>query len=158
MPTIQIETFIKAPIDRVFDLARSIDLHQISTSHTHERAIGGRTAGLILLGETVTWRARHFGIYQKLSVSITAFERPYMFADKMLSGAFESMDHTHLFEEEEDGTRMIDIFTFTAPLGPLGRLAERLFLTSYMSAFLKKRNEEIKIVAEGHLWKKFVEI
>ncbi len=156
MPTIRLETFIDAPRDRVFDLARSIDLHQSSTQQTHERAIAGRTSGLIQLGETVTWRAKHFGIYQQLSVRITAFDKPHMFADKMLKGAFASMEHIHLFEEEQTGTNMIDIFTFKAPLGILGLLAENLFLTTYMYNFLKKRNWEIKIIAEGHQWEQFL--
>lgn len=156
MPTIHIETLIKAPIERVFDLSRSIDLHQLSTHQTNEKAIAGRLSGLIELHETVTWRARHFGIYQKLSVAITAFDRPYRFEDKMLKGAFESMEHTHLFEQQAEGTNMIDIFTFKAPLGILGWVAEKLFLTTYMAAFLKKRNETIRSVAEGEQWKQFV--
>lgn len=31
MPKIYLETIVNAPIERVFDLARSIDLHKIST-------------------------------------------------------------------------------------------------------------------------------
>ena len=46
-----------APRERVFDLARSIDLHQRSTERTREQAVGGRTSGLIGVDESVTWRA-----------------------------------------------------------------------------------------------------
>ncbi|RED52621.1 hypothetical protein [Cohnella lupini] len=67
MPTIQISLFIKAPIQVCFDLSRSIDLHMESISHTNERAVKGRTSGLIELGETVTWEATHFGIRQQLT-------------------------------------------------------------------------------------------
>ena len=54
MPAIQLSTFIKAPVERVFDLSRSIDLHKISTKHSHEEAVAGVTGGLINLNETVT--------------------------------------------------------------------------------------------------------
>ena len=37
-------------------------------------AVGGRTSGLIGLGEEVTWRARHFGVTQHLTSKITAFD------------------------------------------------------------------------------------
>lgn len=47
MPTIQLETIIDADIKICFDLSRSIDLHQISTAKTNEKAIAGVTAGLI---------------------------------------------------------------------------------------------------------------
>ena len=66
MPKINLTTTIDAPIERVFDLARSIDLHKLSTKKTNEEAVNGKTSGLIELGETVTWRAKHFNVYQKL--------------------------------------------------------------------------------------------
>tara|TARA_Y100000385_G_scaffold50965_1_gene47775 strand:+ start:2192 stop:2338 length:147 start_codon:yes stop_codon:yes gene_type:complete len=47
MPIIKIETIINAPIDRVFDLARSIDLHTLSTKETNEKAVAGKTSGFI---------------------------------------------------------------------------------------------------------------
>ena len=47
---IRLETQIDAPQERVFDLARSIDAHLASTEGTRERAIGGRTSGLIEMG------------------------------------------------------------------------------------------------------------
>jgi len=154
MPTITIETLIEAPIERVFDLARSIDLHRLSTRQTHEQAIAGKTSGLIGPDETVTWRAKHFGIYQKLSVVITEFNRPFSFTDRMLKGAFDSMEHQHQFESVDAGnTLMRDIFTFKAPLGILGRIAEYTFLTASMEKFLVHKNKTLKQVAENEEWK-----
>ena len=60
MPIIRLETSINADQQAVFDLARSIDLHQISTAHTNERAVAGKTSGLLELNESVTWEARHW--------------------------------------------------------------------------------------------------
>ena len=96
MLVIRLWTPIAAPPERVFDLARSIDAHQDSAEGTQERAIGGVTKGLIGLGEEVTWKARHFGIKQRLTVRITRFERPARFQDVMVSGAFKSMKHDSL--------------------------------------------------------------
>ena len=42
MPAIELETKINSDIETCFDLSRSIDLHQISTAGTNERAISGR--------------------------------------------------------------------------------------------------------------------
>ena len=66
MPVIELTTYIEAPIERVFDLARSVDAHTASTSQSKERAVAGRTSGLIEQDETVTWEATHFGIKQSL--------------------------------------------------------------------------------------------
>ncbi len=42
MPRIELKIEIKADIQIVFDLSRSIDLHKISTEHTNEPAIAGK--------------------------------------------------------------------------------------------------------------------
>ena len=153
MSKIILQTKIKAPIGRVFDLARSIDLHKASTAKTNEEAIAGKTSGLIELNETVTWRAKHFGIYQKLTVKIVEFDKPNKFKDIMLKGAFKSMNHTHSFKEENDLTIMNDIFEFESPLGVLGKIANNLFLKKYMTNFLVSKNKVLKEVAESDKWK-----
>lgn len=153
MAGILLETFINAPVERVFDLSLSIDLHQASASETNEKAIAGKTSGLIGLNEWVTWRARHFGIYQNLTVQITRLERPFFFEDKMLKGAFSKMEHLHLFESSGTGTLMKDVFEFESPLGILGKMANKLFLENYMRKFLITRNETIKRIAESEDWK-----
>lgn len=156
MPLIELETEIHAPMDRVFDLARSIDAHMASTAGTHEKAVAGRTSGLIEFGETVTWEAKHFGITQRLRVRVTAFDRPFLFRDEMIRGAFASMEHTHRFSETEHGTMMKDEFQYTAPYGLLGKAAERLFLTRYMERFLFQRGLALKRLAESMEWKRYL--
>ncbi|HEY5752324.1 MAG TPA: hypothetical protein VIT21_04185 [Chthoniobacterales bacterium] len=66
MPGIELVTRVVAPAQRVFDLARSIDLHSNSATGTGEQAVASVTSGLIGLGQEGTWRARHFGIWQSL--------------------------------------------------------------------------------------------
>ncbi|PCI10043.1 cell division protein [bacterium] len=156
MPTITITTTINAPIERVFDLARSIDAHMDSTAKSKEIAIAGVTSGLIGLNEEVTWQATHFGVKQSLKVKITAFDRPTLFVDEMIFGAFKSMKHTHRFESIADQTRMIDELAFEAPMWVLGRIAEKLFLTRYMHRFLQERNNVLKSIAESDQWKSFL--
>lgn len=156
MPRIEIETIIFAPLERTFDLARSIDLHADSTSGTGERAIAGVTSGLIELGQEVTWRAKHLGVWQSLSSRITAFERPAHFRDSMVRGAFRRFDHDHYFEPCAEGTRMRDVFDYTSPLWILGRAADRLFLERYLRSFLAERNRVVKEVAESDAWRKYL--
>ncbi|RQO32192.1 cell division protein [Taibaiella sp. KBW10] len=148
MASIYLETWINAPRQLVFDLARSIDLHQESARETNEKAIAGRTSGLIGLNETVTWRAKHLGFYQELTTRITLMQVPERFEDVMEKGIFKRLHHIHLFEEKDSGTLMTDQFIFTSPLGWLGKAADRLFLTHYLKGFLIKRNKLLKKRAE----------
>lgn len=156
MPVITLITEIAAPIERVFDLARSIDLHRDSMGHTDERAVGGITNGLICLGETVTWEAVHFGIRQRLTSKITACDRPTHLQDVMAEGIFASFVHDHYFSAIPTGTLMKDIFDYTSPLGFLGTLADAMFLEKYMTSLLVRRNAVIKAAAEGHDWAKYI--
>lgn len=154
MAIITTEILIRAPRERVFDLARSVSLHVRSTSRTQERAVGGVSEGLFGLGDEVTWEARHLGVRQRLSSRITRFDRPRSFRDSMVSGAFRRFDHDHIFEFKGDVTRMIDRFDFEAPFGPIGRLVERVFLTDYMRRFLEERAAVVRSVAETEdAWK-----
>lgn len=156
MPKIQISTKIKAPKEICFDLSRSIDLHQVSMKQTNEKAIAGRTGGLIEMGEEVTWQATHFGIKQRLTAKITRFDFPNSFRDKMVKGAFKKFTHDHIFLEENGVTEMQDIFDFESPFGWLGKIFNQLVLEKYMTQLLTKRNQNIKEVAESGKWKEIL--
>jgi ligand-binding SRPBCC domain-containing protein len=153
MVTLKEVTIIRAPIARCFDLARSIEAHLAGNVRWGEAAVaeGGVTSGLLGLGQRVTWRARHFGIRQRLTSEITAMDRPVYFQDTMIAGAFHSMQHDHVFRALSPGTtEMEDVFRFAAPLPVLGRLAEILVLRRYMQGLLSERNAVLKKIAESN--------
>jgi ligand-binding SRPBCC domain-containing protein len=156
MPVIQITTEINAPVERVFDLCRSIDLHQASTGKSKERAVADVTSGLIGLGETVTWEATHFFLQQRLSVRVTKFDKPNFFEDEMIKGAFQRFTHNHSFEQVDSKTKMSDVFDFNSPFGFVGKIIDALFLEKYMRRFIVERNMVIKQIAETDKWKKFL--
>ncbi|MEZ2337532.1 cell division protein [Mucilaginibacter sp. RCC_168] len=146
MPVIELATHINAPIGKCFDLARNIDVHVASTRHTGETAIAGRTSGLIELGEWVTWRAKHFGIWQTLTSKITELEYPNHFTDEMVQGAFKNFRHDHYFFAIKEETLMKDIFRYESPYGTIFDL---VILQNYMRRLLQKRNLVIKEIAEA---------
>ncbi len=96
--TMQFQTLINAPLERCFDLARNIDLHLKSMQSSQEEVIAWRKAGLINLGETVTWKAKHFGINFIMEVKVTKMKFPEYFVDEMISGPFKKLRHQHLFK------------------------------------------------------------
>jgi len=153
MPAIYLETQIKSTVEVCFDLSRNIDFHQISTAETNEKAIAGRTKGLIEAGEFVTWQAKHFGITQKLTSKITAFNKPFYFRDEQQKGAFKYIIHDHYFESHNEYVLMKDIFNFQSPFGLIGNLVDKIVLTNYLRNILLKRNMVIKKYAETEKWK-----
>jgi ligand-binding SRPBCC domain-containing protein len=157
MPRIEVITEVQATIAIVFDLSRSIDAHQATQTSHNERAVAGRTNGLIEMGEDVTWEATHFGVRQKLTSRIVQMDRPRHFRDSLVRGAFERFDHDHFFEStSQDSTTMRDVFDYTSPLGFLGAIADSIFLCAYMRRLLEERNEIIKRIAESGDYAKYL--
>ncbi|HTL08060.1 MAG TPA: SRPBCC family protein [Chitinophagaceae bacterium] len=153
MPTIHLTTFIAAPVERVFDLSRSIDVHKKSLAHTNEQAVAGTTSGLIKQDETVTWKAKHLGKMRVLKVKISSMQMPSSFTDELVNGDFKEMKHEHHFKPIKNGTLMIDLFSFESPYGAAGKLANYLFLKRYLRKLLERRNQAIKEYAETDKWK-----
>jgi len=156
MPTIHLTTFISAPPERVFDLSRSIDLHKRSLSHTKEEAVAGTISGLLEFNESVTWKAKHLGKMRFLKSKLTEFKKPEMFTDEMQQGDFKKMKHEHHFKKVDNGTIMIDIFEFESPYNSIGKLFNKMYLTSYLRKMLEKRNVVIKEYAESDKWRQLL--
>ena len=153
MASIHHTTFISAPVERVFDLSRSISVHKISAADTDEKAVAGVTAGLINENEWVTWQAKHLFKTRRFTSKISAMQRPDFFTDEMISGDFKNFRHEHHFKATHNGTIMIDKMNFEAPYGLLGILFCKFYLKKYIEGFLKKRNVVIKEYAESEKWK-----
>jgi ligand-binding SRPBCC domain-containing protein len=157
MPLIHLTTFIKAPIERVFDLSRNIDLHKESMRRHREEAVAGTRFGLIGKDETVTWKAKHFFKTRILRVRVTEMQQPVRFVDEQQDGSFKLMKHEHHFKPCENGTIMIDLFHFESPYGAIGKLLNSFYLTRYVKSLLQQRNNIIKEYAEGNKWRRHLE-
>lgn len=151
---ILLKTRIDAPVEKCFDLARSIDFHLESTRSTREQAIDGVTSGLISLGEEVEWKARHLGLWWKMRVRITEFDPPRSFQDTMIKGPFHTFRHDHAFDPYDGGTLMTDVVRFQSPVPVLGALFDHLVVGQYLRRFLQSRNIQLKADAEANLWHK----
>ena len=149
MTTIHLRTEISAPINLVFDLARSIDIHKESTASSNETAIDGVTSGLINKGEKVTWRGKHFGIYLTHTSIIPEMMSPNYFVDEMIRGRFKSFIHTHTFHSQDGKTIMDDKIEYQTPFGLFGEIFDKLILLNHLTTFITERNKFIKSKAEN---------
>lgn len=149
MTSFEVITRVAAPPDRLFALSLDVDVHAASMAGSGERVVDGVASGRMKQGDTVTWRARHFGVWWRMTSLISAYDPPGYFVDEQVAGPFRHWRHAHHFEPDGNGgTVMRDVVDFAAPLGPLGRLAERLALDRYMPLLIRVRNEHLKKSAE----------
>jgi ligand-binding SRPBCC domain-containing protein len=156
MPTIHLTTFIAAPVDVVFDLSRSVDIHKKSMANHQEEAVAGTRNGLMEREDTVTWKAKHIFKTRILRVKITGMKKSEQFTDEQMDGDFKIMKHEHFFKPCNNGTIMIDLFHFESPYGTFGKWFNALFFTRYMKKLLTQRNNIIKEFAENGKWKQLL--
>jgi ligand-binding SRPBCC domain-containing protein len=156
MTVLRLSRLIHAPLEIVFDLSRSIDLHTRSMSSTKEQAVAGVCSGCIDLHGQVTWKAWHLGKTRFFTSVITGMERPFSFTDEMLKGDFKTWKHLHTFSTLPEGTRMDDEIYYEVPYGLIGKLANIVFLEKYLRKLLEQRNNTIQQIAETDEWKKFL--
>ncbi len=151
---VRVETSINAPVERCFDLARSIDFHIYGARSTREQAVGGVTRGLITLHEEVEWQARHFLFWFNLRVRITEYAPPVFFQDSMVRGPFKSFRHGHSFQATASGTQMTDEVRFEAPHG-MGWLVNQS-VAGHLEQFLSERNLSLKTALESDQWRQYL--
>jgi len=127
--------------EALFDLSLDIDAHIDSMRGNGEQAVAGVTSGRIGLGESVTWRAWHFGIRFTMTSRVVELERPHRFVDEQVSGPFRAFRHEHRFERVGAATRMTDTITVASPI--VGRVVEPLILVPYLRWLIARRNAQL---------------
>jgi ligand-binding SRPBCC domain-containing protein len=148
MPELRLVTHVRAPVERCFDLSRSIDLHLRSMAASREQAVAGVTTGLIGAGQEVTWEARHFGLRWRATSRIVEFHPPFRFVDEMVRGPFALFRHEHEFQAENGGTRMVDAVAYRSRCGLVTPFADRV-AGPYLARLLRLRNDTIRKEAEA---------
>jgi hypothetical protein len=153
MQLVQHQT-VNAPIERLFDLVRSIQAHE-ATSSIDGRAVAGKTLGLATLNDVTTWSARFFGLRFKISTRMTSFNPPFSLTENLERGLLLEFGHVYSLRSLESGlVELGDCFTFRSPLGAwFDALVFKPIMTRTMSA----RLNGLKELAETNGWKKFLD-
>lgn len=146
---IVVDTFIKAPPARCFDLALDVEAHAESAAFSGERVtLPGKTSGKLEAGDLLTFEGRHLGIRQRFTVKFTQVDRPRQFTDEMIHGIFRRLLHVHEFHPRDGGTLMRDLLEWETPLGLLGRLADLVYLRRHMRWFVTTKQLNLKRIIE----------
>src|SRR5690606_26712819 len=135
----------------VFRACLDPGLHAATMAAHRERVVAGPRGRPLEAGDTVAFEDRHFGLRLRLTARVTAAETPRWFADEQVAGPFRRWRHVHRFAPDgAGGTVMTDEVDFAAPLGPLGRIAEAVFLRRYMERLIRSRSSHLPaLLADG---------
>jgi ligand-binding SRPBCC domain-containing protein len=94
-------------------------------------------------GVRIDYQLTLYGVPVKWATLIERWEPPHEFVDVQLRGPYRVWRHTHRFQAEGLGTRMIDDVAYELPLGPLGRLVEALWARREVARIFAHRTEVI---------------
>jgi ligand-binding SRPBCC domain-containing protein len=152
LPKLETEIIINAPKERCFLLSLSVDIQVVSAKAMKGKVVGGKTSGIMEPGDSVTWLAKHFGMFQKITVMIVKYKYPAQFTEEMLKGPFKSFKHEHYFDTISGKTLMKDVLKFESPASMFGKKVNFEYLERYLENYLEKRNNALKIFAESDRW------
>lgn len=143
MPRLQFTADIDAPLEKVWDFYNSIEaLLTITPPSTKMKILD--PPGEMRQGVRCTLMVKQPPVPFFLSweTIITEHDPPHRFVDQQgKRGPFAFWQHEHGFEPLDGGkrTRLHDTVTYTPPLGPLGWIADRLFIRRQLTAMFVHR-------------------
>jgi ligand-binding SRPBCC domain-containing protein len=151
MGTFHAETVIDAPVELVFEFHRDTR-NAKRIGHPAQWILDVQGDFPLDEGDEVTLKVllAPIPVPQRWRVRITRLEHPVLVVDETLDGPFSSFVHEHRFEALDAGrTRLVDHVTYALPLGPLGRLAERLVVGRLMRQAFAHRQRRTKELLEA---------
>jgi uncharacterized protein len=90
-------------------------------------------------GATIDYRLRLGPFPLRWRTRFEAWQPPQRFVDVQVEGPYRCWWHEHRFEARGVASRMSDRVRFALPLGPLGRLALRLFVGDQLGDLFAQR-------------------
>lgn len=101
-------------------------------------------------GAIIEYRLSLFGVPFGWRTVIRAYEPNDFFVDEQERGPYARWHHEHRFEDAPGGaTKMIDDVTYAPPLGPLGAVANRVFVRRTLERIFDHRRDTIATIFPG---------
>ena len=156
MHTLVSKVVVNAPIERCFDITRSIEAHEDTSILIGGRAVSGTTTGLSELGDETTWSAGFFGLRFKVRTRIEELEAPIRICEKRVSGIPRPFDHTYVLGLVDGGVLIEDHFNIGFPFGALGDFFLKVVLLKRLTVVQNHRLESIRKICEGDNWRSYL--
>jgi ligand-binding SRPBCC domain-containing protein len=119
--------------------ADAANLQSITPSWVHFRILTPMPVTM-RPGALIDYRIRVHGFPIRWRTEIEEWDPPRRFVDRQLRGPYRLWHHTHVFEEDGDGTLCIDRVRY-APIG--GALMQRLFVRADVERIFRYRRERL---------------
>ena len=121
---------IPSNLEKVWDFfSDPLNLPLITPPEMKIRIISENENQKIYPGQIIEYKVTPLPFYTSHWVTeITLVEPHKMFIDEQRSGPYSLWQHQHIFQESDEGVKMVDIIHYKIPLGYLGTLANSLLV------------------------------
>lgn len=103
-------------------------------------------------GQVIEYKVSPFPFLRVRWVSKIVGVVPYQFfADDQQRGPFAMWYHRHFFSVTPNGVEMTDQISYSIPMGPLGRIANALFVARRLRRIFEYRRQRIESIFPGRM-------
>ncbi len=139
--TLSTELLIERPIDEVFSYFS--DAHNLVeiTPPKMKLVVLTPTPIEMQIGTLIDYRLKLKGIPIRWQSEITAWNPPHKFIDEQRKGPYRAWIHTHIFDEDDQGTIVRDRVEY-AVLG--GQIVDKLLVRPDLQKIFEYRSERLQ--------------
>lgn len=139
------EQFIPAEPDQVWSFfATPLNLNELTPPDVRFQILDEIPARMYA-GQIIRYRISPLpGVWLKWVTEITVVEAGLRFIDEQRAGPYKFWRHEHRFVPEDGGVRMFDHVAYTVGWGPLGWIAERLWINRQLRKIFDYRQRRVR--------------
>ena len=144
-PTRKIERsqFVPLPVERAFTFfADAYNLESLTPPWLRFRILTPRPIPM-RQGTVIDYVLTMHGLPVRWRTEIVEWESGRRFADRQVRGPFGFWEHTHTFEQHDDGTLIHDTVLYRMPYGPLGALAHHVLVGRDLERIFDYRRDAV---------------
>jgi ligand-binding SRPBCC domain-containing protein len=143
----QYQVFIDRPPEVVFDFINDLTNVSRLCPPEEQREVLSGIDTVLGLGQRYTIRLKFAGIVQKSEFEVSEWKPHYLCTVRQVSGPFGTWIHRVRTEEFQLGTLLTDQVEYTLA-GPIGAVAEKLWLGKSLDSHFTHRHNEAKRLME----------
>jgi ligand-binding SRPBCC domain-containing protein len=138
--------FVPRPLPEVWDFfSRPENLNKLTPAHVSFHILSPLAGQEMYPGMIVQYQISPLlGIPMNWVTEITQIRHHEWFIDDQRVGPYALWHHQHHFKAVPGGTEMTDILHYQVPLGPLGTLANALFVERMVDQIFSYREAAVK--------------
>lgn len=143
--------FVPRPLEDTFEFfSRPENLAKVTPARLDFRILTPSPIPM-RVGTLIDYRIRILGIGLRWRTLITGYDPPHSFVDEQLRGPYDFWHHTHTFRAVEGGTEVGDRVVWAVGMGPIGAIANALYVRRSVEKIFEYRKIAIDRELGGHV-------